>query len=178
MTSSPKPSADYLAGRSLSSKQERLIEFAGMLEAIHRQIPRILELHISPHNLSLLAWEALKGVGELGDRATLTAIGERIGVSASTMTGIAARLEQAGYVERTVSRVDRRASILTLTPRGHNVVASIVDALLGTLSRMAEDIDPAGLDRLVADFRRILHVVEQFDAPQPVDPRVPKRSLP
>lgn len=51
----------------------------------------------------------------------IVAVGKMLGVSASTMTGVADRLEREGYVRRKPHRTDRRASVLELTRRGRRL---------------------------------------------------------
>jgi DNA-binding MarR family transcriptional regulator len=133
-----------------------------MVEAIHREIPHLLDLHIAPYRLSELAWHALKSIEEFGAGATLTAIGERIEASPSTMTGIANRLEQLGYVERRPSPHDRRAAILTCTERGKEVMDEIDSALLESIERMTEDLGREEIQAITRAFRRILDVTSML----------------
>lgn len=57
----------------------------------------------------------------LGGSMPLVAVSKMLGVSPSTMTGIADRLEREGYVRRKPHRTDRRASILELTAKGERL---------------------------------------------------------
>ncbi|MBL6455154.1 MarR family transcriptional regulator [Belnapia sp. T6] len=54
---------------------------------------------------------------------TLGEISRRMMVSNGNVTGLAARLEEEGLVERRVSTTDRRAQSLRLTPRGRREFA-------------------------------------------------------
>ena len=54
---------------------------------------------------------------------TLGEISRRMMVSNGNVTGLAARLEEEGLVERRVSATDRRAQSLRLTPRGRREFA-------------------------------------------------------
>lgn len=45
-------------------------------------------------------------------------VGQRLGVSPSTMTGLVDRLEKQGYIERRRHPTDRRATFLVLTRKG------------------------------------------------------------
>ncbi|MFN2628566.1 MAG: MarR family winged helix-turn-helix transcriptional regulator [Gaiellaceae bacterium] len=48
----------------------------------------------------------------------IAAAGQRLGVSPSTMTGLADRLEREGYLARRPHPTDRRATVLELTSQG------------------------------------------------------------
>jgi DNA-binding MarR family transcriptional regulator len=59
----------------------------------------------------------IQGLGLWGP-TPIVAVGQRLGVSASTMTGLGGRLERGGYVERRGHPSDRRATVLALTRKG------------------------------------------------------------
>ena len=59
----------------------------------------------------------IQGLGLWGP-TPIVAVGQRLGVSPSTMTGLCDRLERGGYVERRSHPSDRRATVLALTRKG------------------------------------------------------------
>jgi DNA-binding MarR family transcriptional regulator len=153
---------------TLSEHQRRLLHLARLFEQIERSIPELLERYVAPHGLSVLAWQALDKIGPLGENATIGAIGERIMVSPSTMTGIAARLEQAGLVVRRVSERDQRAYVLELTDKGRETVETISVRFFDDLSRALESIDVERLDEMVAAFAEMVEIVQRLlRAPAP-----------
>lgn len=54
---------------------------------------------------------------------TIVAAGQGLGISPSTMTGLADRLERQGYVSRRPHQSDRRATVLRLTRKGRGLFA-------------------------------------------------------
>lgn len=48
-------------------------------------------------------------------------VAELIGYDRATIGGVIDRLEKKGWIRRTVSDVDRRARVLTLTPQGNHI---------------------------------------------------------
>ena len=140
----------------LSDQQRRLIEIGALFEQMQRDLTALVERYVAPYGLSVLAWHALSKIETLGDRATLSAIGERIMASPSTMTGIAARLERAGLVARQASPRDQRAVILTLTDEGRRIQREIFTRFFEDLSRTAEGFEPDRLEDIIHAFRRIL----------------------
>jgi DNA-binding MarR family transcriptional regulator len=68
-------------------------------------------------DLDLRARRVVQALG-LSGPTTSVAIAQSLGVSPSTMTGLADRLEREGYLRRTPHPTDRRASVLELTGKG------------------------------------------------------------
>ncbi len=164
------PIRSTLKGWHLTPQQQELLGIVELFETVHRQIPQILDLHLAPYNLSDLAWTALKSIEDFGSGATLTAIGERIEASPSTMTGIANRLEQLGYVERHPSPHDRRAAILTYTDRGKEVMDDIAGALLRSIEQATEDLGQEGIATIQNAFIRILEITSKLSKQRPPTP--------
>jgi DNA-binding MarR family transcriptional regulator len=52
-------------------------------------------------------------------------VAELLSCDASTLTGIADRLEERGLIQRQVDPADRRVKLLALTPTGRDLVTSI-----------------------------------------------------
>jgi len=72
----------------------------------------------------------------------IAAAGGRLGVSPSTMTGLADRLEQQGYLARRPHPTDRRATVLELTAKGRRLFerekdfySRLIDETLAPLGR-------------------------------------------
>jgi DNA-binding MarR family transcriptional regulator len=59
----------------------------------------------------------------IGPRGTrISALAEQAQVSKQTATALVDRLEQAGYVERTVDPADARARIVRIGPKGQEII--------------------------------------------------------
>ena len=68
----------------------------------------------------------LQCLGLEGDQP-IAAIGQRLGLSPSTMTGLVDRLEEQGYVKRQPHASDRRVTLLALSPRGSEAFTREID---------------------------------------------------
>jgi DNA-binding MarR family transcriptional regulator len=88
----------------------------------------------------------------LEGRRPIAAIGQQLGLTPSTMTGLVDRLEQQGFVRRERHPSDRRATVLRLTSKGKTVYRREVDfyrALVDeTLSALGGDAKRLVLDAL------------------------------
>jgi len=56
-------------------------------------------------------------LGLEGDKA-IAALGQSLGITASSMTSLVDRLEQKGHLRRVAHATDRRATLLSLTRKG------------------------------------------------------------
>ena len=88
----------------------------------------------------------LQCLGLEGDQS-IAAIGQRLGLSPSTMTGLVDRIEEQGHVERRPHASDRRVTLLTLTRTGSAAYGreidwyrSLVDEILGSLGEDAKRV--------------------------------------
>jgi DNA-binding MarR family transcriptional regulator len=63
----------------------------------------------------------------LSGPAPIAAVSQRFGVSPSTMTGLADRLERRGYVRRRPHASDRRVTVLELTAKGERLFTRETD---------------------------------------------------
>jgi DNA-binding MarR family transcriptional regulator len=88
----------------------------------------------------------LQCLGLEGDQP-IAAIGQRLGLSPSTMTGLVDRLEEQGYVKRRSHASDRRVTLLTLSRKGSaafgrekDFYRSLVEEILETLGEDAKRV--------------------------------------
>lgn len=82
-----------------------------------------------------------------------TALAERLGVEAMTLSGLVDRLEAKGFVERQPDPADRRAKLVTLTEAGATVVTKIEPIAAAIRSEAAHGIDPDDWQRLLVSLR-------------------------
>lgn len=96
------------------------------------QASQLMDRHLSNQFARLALTEAeahvlmhLHGTGS----ATLGEIQDQFGLRASTLTGIADRLERRGYATRQINPDDRRSLVVVLTDDGQEIAATVVDML-------------------------------------------------
>lgn len=84
------------------------------------QIHRILSAVGADHGLSVVQ---IRLLGVLRDRqAGMLELGVHLGLDKSSMTGLVGRAEKRGLVRRSPSPHDGRAVLVSLTPRGQELV--------------------------------------------------------
>ncbi len=93
----------------------------------------------------------IQSLGLEGGRP-IAAIGQQLGLTPSTMTGLVDRLEEQGFLRRQRHPRDRRATVLRLTRKGETAYRREIDfyrALVDeTLSALGDDAKRLVLDAL------------------------------
>ena len=99
---------------------------------------------------------------------TPSEVAQRERIQRPTVTRLLARLEQAGLVQRTPDPADRRSSLLSSTPAGHELMEELRTRKTAYLARRLERLDPeerATLERAAAILEKVLQEGGP-DAPQ------------
>jgi DNA-binding MarR family transcriptional regulator len=73
---------------------------------------------------------------------TMSAIAQRMGHTTAAASGLVARLENLGYVMRSVAREDRRKVMVCITPKGSALVRRIREEMVGNLMKILEHLTP------------------------------------
>lgn len=82
----------------------------------------------------------IQRLGVEGD-LPIALLGERLGLPPSTMTGLADRLEEEGYVRRKAHPTDRRAKQIALTRKGEAAFENEADFYLSLLKETVSVLD-------------------------------------
>ena len=118
---------------------------AERLSHIVLEMQRCFVLHLckelAPGNVSfpqffLLAFLDQKEV------LTMSAIAQKMGHTTAAASGLVARLENLGYVMRSVAREDRRKVMVCITPKGSALVRRIREEMVGNLMKILEHLSP------------------------------------
>src|SRR5437660_7874109 len=67
---------------------------------------------------------------------TMSAIAQKMGHTTAAASGLVARLENLGYVVRSVARDDRRKVMVCITPKGSTLVRRIREEIVGNLTKL------------------------------------------
>jgi DNA-binding MarR family transcriptional regulator len=118
-----------------------LIQLANLLT--RRLAPLFEKARITPQQ-----WAILSALAD-DQSQTLAGLARRLNVSKQNMTGMIARLEQLGLVEREGDPNDLRSSRVDLTRRGRSLAEKLRPAYEEWVARLAGDRDAAQLMRTV-----------------------------
>ncbi len=88
-------------------------------------------------------------------------LADRLGLTLSTVSGVLAGLDQAGFVERAADQADRRRTIVQIAPGAMVVVQEWLDGAAAPLARV---LDKLGDDERVAFIKAMDMLEAEFRA--------------
>jgi DNA-binding MarR family transcriptional regulator len=83
-------------------------------------------------------------------QASLAELQDQLGMRASTLTGIADRLERRGYATRSINPDDRRSLLVVLTQSGREIAVAVVQTLMGIEAAVASLVSPEDVSGFLA----------------------------
>jgi len=133
-----------------------------------RQWRRAVDERLLPFGLTEATWLPLVYVA----RGTLPMrqkdLAESIGIESSTLVRLIDALDNAGLIERQTDS-DRRARILSLTPRGHALVEQVEAVTAAIRREILADISEQELTITLSVMDRICAALARARSPEPVD---------
>ena len=143
-------------------------ELLGLVARLNRWATRQARLEAPPAQVRLLAQINELGPARIGDLAHADH------TSQPTMTGQVRRLEENGWARRDPDPQDARATLITITPAGAEVLAtarrSRAQTLRPVLDQLGED-DRARLRDAVEVLRAVVDAATTQPSPPPSHPR-------
>lgn len=73
---------------------------------------------------------------------TMSAIAQKMGHTTAAASGLVARLENLGFVVRTIAREDRRKVLVCITEKGTALVRRIREEMVGNLMKLMAHLSP------------------------------------
>lgn len=126
------------------------------------QLANLLTRRLAPvfekSNVTPQQWAVLTTIGE--QPMSLAAAGRRLAVSKQNMTGMIARLEQLGLVERKDNPQDLRASRLELTRRGRALVEKLAPLYDEWVKALGRDLPERDLQTVTRAVNRLIAQLE------------------
>ena len=87
---------------------------------------------VAPDGVDTQTYPVLNTLATVGP-VTVARLAEQVGIDRSGTSRYADRLQEAGLLRRTTDPLDRRATLLSLTPKGTRVIGKLNDTLTGHL---------------------------------------------
>ncbi len=115
------------------------------------------------HGIESWEFDVLSALRRAGEpyRLTPSALVQQTLVTSGTMTNRVSRLEYRGLVERTPDPRDGRGVLVSLTPRGLEVVDAAMAELLQRERELVAELTEQDLDALAGLLRRLLVPLER-----------------
>ncbi|MGU3414487.1 MarR family transcriptional regulator [Enterobacteriaceae bacterium C34A] len=105
-----------------------------------RQWRAIIDHAITDTGLTQSSWTTLMQLKELGDNVSVSELAEVQGIELPPLMRTLVQLEEQGYLLRAVSPYDRRCRLLTLTPKGREVLERLTNVIETCQQRVTETI--------------------------------------
>ena len=96
---------------------------------------------LAPGNVSFVQFFLLAFLDQK-EVLTMSAIAKKMGHTTAAASGLVARLENLGYVVRSVAPDDRRKVMVCITPKGSALVRRIREEMVGNLMKVLEHLTP------------------------------------
>jgi len=128
------------------------------MQRIVRAIRRRMDETLSEYDLSFSDWGMLGHLTMSGPpyRSSPGQLSEKEGLSSGAMTNRLDRLEEAGLVRRLPDSNDRRALVVELTEKGHDLWAEAVGVQAAKEAALAAALDTKELAQLNSLLRKVL----------------------
>ena len=94
---------------------------------------------LAPGNVSFVQFFLLAFLDQK-EVLTMSAIAKKMGHTTAAASGLVARLENLGYVVRSVAPDDRRKVMVCITPKGSALVRRIREEMVGNLMKVLEHL--------------------------------------
>src|SRR6266436_9465050 len=125
---------------------EQIRADAERLSHIVLEMQRCFVLHLckelAPGNVSFPQFFLLTYL-DRKEVLTMSAIAQKMGHTTAAASGLVARLENLGYVMRSVARDDRRKVMVCITPKGSALVRRIREEMMENLMKLMAHLTPS-----------------------------------
>lgn len=142
-----------------------------------RQIIRAIDIHsrklVTNHKITVPQLVCLLTIIE-NESITVTEIGQKVYLSASTVIGILDRLEKNGLIQRERDTKDRRLVNVIATPKGYKVAATAPSPLQETFAKAIKDLPE---DEQLGIVLSLEQIVELMGAQEIVAPPILEAGL-
>ncbi|MDX6038701.1 MarR family winged helix-turn-helix transcriptional regulator [Scandinavium lactucae] len=111
-----------------------------------RQWRGIIDNAITDTGLTQSSWTTLMQLQQSGDNISVSELAEMQGIELPPLMRTLVHLEQQGYLLRTISPYDKRCRLLTLTPKGRDVLQRLTNVIDACQLRVTENIPADVMD--------------------------------
>ncbi|MEK6265706.1 MAG: MarR family transcriptional regulator [Clostridium sp.] len=117
------------------------------ISILYRNEKNFVDVKLKKYNLNKVQAEVLLFLRD-DNGANLTEINELFLFNKATITKIITHLEKYNYVNRVVSKSDRREKEIYLTDKGKNIFPNITEALKGWENIIIDNIPNADIEKI------------------------------
>lgn len=155
-----------MKGAKASAGDENSAQPQEQARFVHRYLASVLalashrisaEFHVEVRKagLSVTEWRILGSLIE-AEGETVGDLAELAITKQPTLSKVLPRLEAQGYVSLETSRIDRRQTLVRITPKGTKLIRELCDKALAHQERVLARLGPNYADRMVGLLRAII----------------------
>lgn len=134
--------------------KNRFLRSVRLLAQCYQEFERLSGRHVRELGLTPAQFDVVATLGNLPG-LSFRELGERTLITKGTLTGVVARLETQGVVERLPNPNDRRGAIVRLTATGERVFDRVFPAHVAHCGQAFADWTPAELGALDIQLERL-----------------------
>ncbi len=128
---------------------------ASVLALASHRISAEFHVEVRKAGLSVTEWRILGSLIE-AEGETVGDLAELAITKQPTLSKVLPRLEAQGYVTLETSRLDRRQTLVRITPKGTKLISELCDKALAHQERVLARLGPNYADRMVGLLRAII----------------------
>lgn len=126
---------------------------------------KIARQKASKHGMSEAASAPLVWIDRLGENVRQNILADAIGIEGASLVRLIDELQATGLVTRQPDPSDRRANVVSLTPRGREVVAEVNDDLMQLRSEVFAALPRGDIEAALRVFAAIEGAAGRDSAP-------------
>lgn len=128
---------------------------ASVLALASHRISAEFHVEVRKAGLTVTEWRILGSLIE-ADGETVGDLAELAITKQPTLSKVLPRLEAQGYVTLETSRIDRRQTLVRITPKGTKLIRELCDKALAHQEKVLAKLGPNYADRMVGLLRAII----------------------
>ncbi len=144
------------------AKEQSLMELMTTFTRVSRSYKSLCDRLAAKYGLTqAIAWPVL-AISRKGDGVRPSVVAEEVGLEPSSVVRLIDNLVTSGYVERRDDTTDRRAKLLFLTERGHQIVPPLEAELTHLRNTLLKDMTPEQFAGCSEVFQILSHSIRKY----------------
>jgi len=132
------------------------------------------------YGLTEQQWRVIRALAEV-DALEIHALSAVCRIHAASLSRILPKLNRAGFIARSSKAADQRCVIVSLTPRGRQLIEDVLSESSRVYEQLARDVGPERLDRMYEMLEELISRLETSKGGRAVPddlstPRVARKS--
>jgi len=119
------------------------------------------------YDLTDQQWRVLRALAE-AESLEIHALSALCRIHAASLSRILPKLDEAGWIARSAKAADQRCVMVSLTPRGHQLIRDTAPAASRIYEELARDVGPERLERIYALLEEFVALLGAPKADPPV----------